>query len=83
MIIVRGTVVTSEFYSENGNDPVGEVRVTKYSTDPKDLDIHDNKKKGFTSVTTTQKFGTRGAPTLKTLTDKKKAINVSYQVNCS
>lgn len=83
-LTVRGTVVTSQFYSENGKEPVGEVTVTKYSNNPKELEIDDeqiSKAKGFASVTTTQKFGTRGAPTLKSVIDNKKAITVSIKTH--
>ncbi|VEN63861.1 unnamed protein product, partial [Callosobruchus maculatus] len=72
---VQGTVVTSEYYSENGEDPVGQISVTKYSTDPKDLGTGDqvsSTNKGLTSVTTTQKFGYKDTPSLKSLTTKKK-----------
>lgn len=74
LILVQGTMITSEYYSENGGEPVGQVSVTKYSTDPRDLgtdeDSIDNK--GITSVTTTQKFGYKDTPSLRTLTNKKK-----------
>lgn len=67
--LVQGTVIRSQYYSENGNEPIGEISVTKYSTDPKDLSDDD---KGIKSITTTQKFGYKGTPSLKTITDKKK-----------
>ncbi|KAK9752686.1 Smoothelin cytoskeleton protein [Popillia japonica] len=70
---VQGTVIRSQFYSENGEEPEGEISVTKFSTDPKDLGrenvIAD---KGVASVTTTQKFGYKGTPSLKTITNKSK-----------
>lgn len=51
---------------------MGEVSVTKYSTDPKDLGSdEDLVKSGITSVTTTQKFGYKDTPSLKTITDNK------------
>lgn len=75
MFLVSGTVVSSQFYSENGGEPVGEISVTKYSTDPKELNIK-NTKKGFAAVTTTQKFGTKDSPTFSTLVNKKKSITV-------
>lgn len=78
LFIVQGTVVRSQFTSENGQEPVGEISVTKYSTDPKDLDSHQDlvKSGDVVSVTTTQKFGQKGTPSIKTVADKKK---VSYQ----
>lgn len=73
--LVQGTVIRSQFYSENGEEPEGEISVTKFSTDPKDLGrenvIAD---KGVASVTTTQKFGYKGTPSLKTITNKSKVI---------
>lgn len=71
---MQGTVVRSEFYSENGQEPIGEVSVTKYSTDPQDLDSHQDlvKSGDVVSVTTTQKFGQKGTPSLKNVVDKKK-----------
>ncbi|XP_018570913.1 titin isoform X2 [Anoplophora glabripennis] len=73
---VQGTVITSEYYSKNGGEPVGQVSVTKYSTDPRDLGTDDDTvdNKGVTSVTTTQKFGYKDTPSLRTLTNKKKEI---------
>ncbi|KAH0998575.1 hypothetical protein HUJ05_013365, partial [Dendroctonus ponderosae] len=73
---VQGTVIRSEYYSENDQEPVGQVSVTKYSTDPRDLEQDgiiavDGK---VSSVTTTQKFGYKDTPSLKSLTDKKKEI---------
>ncbi|XP_066246265.1 serine/arginine repetitive matrix protein 2-like isoform X2 [Euwallacea similis] len=73
---VQGTVIRSEYYSENDNEPVGQVSVTRYSTDPRDLNqdgiISTDGK--VTSVTTTQKFGYKDTPSLRTLTDNKKDI---------
>ncbi|KRT85397.1 hypothetical protein AMK59_390, partial [Oryctes borbonicus] len=68
---VQGTVIRSQYYSENGADPTGEISVTKFSSDPKDLE-EDNvvREKGIASVTTTQKFGYKGTPSLKTITGK-------------
>ncbi|XP_055371492.1 titin isoform X2 [Condylostylus longicornis] len=70
---VTGTIVSESFYSENGHAPVGERKITVYSTDPNDIDEYeanyDNKTRsdsikrescqrdGLTSVTRTQKFG--------------------------
>lgn len=75
--LVQGTVVRSEFHSENGQEPIGEISVTKYSTDPKDLGSSEDleSKEGLTSVTTTQKFGYRGTPSLKSITDSRKAMD--------
>ncbi|XP_060522944.1 serine/arginine repetitive matrix protein 2 isoform X2 [Cylas formicarius] len=64
---VQGTVIESRYYSENGHEPVGHVTVTKYSTDPRDLGQN-----GVVSMTTTQKFGYKDAPTLKMLEDNDK-----------
>lgn len=72
---VKGTIVKSEYYSENGKEPVGEISVTKYSSDPKDLGSSENLKgKGVASVTTTQKFGYKDAPSLKSLTTDEDEI---------
>ncbi|CAG9773679.1 unnamed protein product [Ceutorhynchus assimilis] len=75
-IKVQGTVIRSEYYSENDQEPVGQVSVTKYSNDPRDLDqdgpvSSDGK---VTSVTTTQKFGYKDTPSLRSLTNNKKQI---------
>lgn len=72
--LVQGTVIRSEYYSENGEEPVGQVSITKYSTDPKDLGTDEEivNNKGLTSVTTTQKFGYKGTPSLSSLTNNKK-----------
>lgn len=77
LFAVEGTVVRSEFYSENGEEPVGEISVTKYSTDPKDLAPHDDfvKSGDVISVTTTQRFGQKGTPSLKSVVEKKRAGN--------
>nr|CAH7740063.1 unnamed protein product [Callosobruchus chinensis] len=83
---VQGTVVTSEYYSENGEEPVGQISVTKYSTDPKDLGTGDqlsSTNKGLTSVTTTQKFGYKDTPSLKSLTSKKKEIKSTEESKTS
>ncbi|XP_044735500.1 microtubule-associated protein futsch isoform X2 [Chrysoperla carnea] len=62
---VRGTVVSSSYYSENGSEPVGEVTVTQYSSDPNELGIDTSRNKqrlhGLAAITTTQKFG-RNSP---------------------
>ena len=72
---VQGTVIQSHYYSEDGHEPVGEVTVTKYSTDPDDFDTDTasstKREKGITSVTTTQKFGYKGTPTLESVLDTK------------
>lgn len=72
--LVQGTVIRSQFYSENGAEPEGEISITEYSTDPNDLKAGApvTREKGITSVTTTQKFGYKGTPALKTLTGKDK-----------
>lgn len=73
-------MIRSQYYSENGKEPVGEVSVTKYSTDPKDLGSdEDLVRRGITSITTTQKFGSKDAPSFKTVTDNKK---VKYLLAC-
>ncbi|CAG9856982.1 unnamed protein product [Phyllotreta striolata] len=66
---VQGTFVSGEYYSENGQEPVGQITVTEYSNDPKDLgsDAPSTGKDFITSVTTTQKFGYDDAPSLKSL----------------
>lgn len=74
IVLVQGTVIRSEYYSENDQEPVGQVSVTKYSTDPRDLNQDgvvsaDGK---VTSITTTQKFGYKDTPSLKSLTGNKK-----------
>ncbi|XP_057654880.1 mucin-2 isoform X1 [Diorhabda carinulata] len=70
---VQGTFVKSEYYSENGNAPVGQISVTKYSTDPRDLSTEEQIQNNdlITSVTTTQQFGYENTPSLETLTNKK------------
>lgn len=70
---VQGTVIQSEYYSKNGDEPIGQISVTKYSNDPKTT----GKTNGLNSVTTTQKFGYKDTPSLKSLTNEsgtKKAI---------
>ncbi|KAF2898002.1 hypothetical protein ILUMI_08167, partial [Ignelater luminosus] len=69
---VQGTVIRSHYYSENGQEPIGEISVTKYSTDPRDLEGNAEDRNGLVSVTTTQKFGTKGTPSYRTITDKKR-----------
>ncbi|RZC42027.1 uncharacterized protein BDFB_007720, partial [Asbolus verrucosus] len=70
---VQGTMIRSQYYSENGEEPVGEISVTTYSSDPRDLGRNDDvKRKGITSITTTQKFGYKDTPSLKNLTSSKK-----------
>ncbi|KAL1497754.1 hypothetical protein ABEB36_008657 [Hypothenemus hampei] len=73
---VQGTIIRSEYYSENDQEPVGQVSVTKYSTDPRDLNqdgvVSSNGK--MSSITTTQKFGYKDTPSLKSLSDNKKKI---------
>lgn len=52
---------------------MGEISVTKYSSDPHDLGQDDLiKTKGVASVTTTQKFGYKGTPSFRNISDKKK-----------
>lgn len=73
LTLVKGTVITSEYHSENGQEPVGQISVTKYSSDPKDFGrSNETTKKGITSITTTQKFGYRDTPSLKSLTSSQK-----------
>ncbi|XP_050513156.1 titin [Diabrotica virgifera virgifera] len=71
---VQGTFITSEYYSENGQEPVGQISVTNYSTDPRDLSTEEQiqNNKLVTSVTTTQKFGYEDSPSLETLTKNKR-----------
>ncbi|XP_066151811.1 serine/arginine repetitive matrix protein 2-like isoform X2 [Euwallacea fornicatus] len=82
---VQGTVIQSEYYSENDNEPVGQVSVTRYSTDPRDLNqdgiISSDGK--VTSVTTTQKFGYKNTPSLRSLTDNRKEICDSTEKSSS
>ncbi|XP_076251085.1 uncharacterized protein LOC143190423 isoform X3 [Rhynchophorus ferrugineus] len=75
---VQGTVVSSEYYSENGQEPVGQISVTKYSTDPRDLEEEGmiTTDGEVTSVTTTQKFGYKDTPSLKNLTGSKKTKEI-------
>ncbi|CAG9833010.1 unnamed protein product [Diabrotica balteata] len=70
---VQGTFITSEYYSENGQEPVGQISVTNYSTDPRDLSTEEQIQNNnlVTSVTTTQKFGYEDSPSLETLTNKR------------
>lgn len=79
-------MITSEYHSENGQEPVGQISVTKYSSDPKDFGKNDDStKKGITSITTTQKFGYKDTPSLKSLTSSQKVsffLNVSFCDNC-
>lgn len=65
-------MIRSQYYSENGQEPVGEISVTKYSSDPRDLGRNDAKTEGITSITTTQKFGYKDTPSLKNLSSKTK-----------
>ncbi|KAK4874661.1 hypothetical protein RN001_014021 [Aquatica leii] len=77
---VQGTVIKSHYYSENGHEPVGEVSVTKYSTDPSDFegDIVDETG-GLVSVTTTKKFGAKGTPTYRAIEDKEDSGEDSHE----
>lgn len=68
---VQGTVIKSHYYSENGEEPRGEISVTKYSNNPNDFEGDVENRDGLVSVTTTQKFGTKGTPTYNTIVDKK------------
>lgn len=82
---VRGTVVSSSYYSENGSEPVGEVTVTQYSSDPNELGIDTSRNKqrlhGLAAITTTQKFG-RNSPAAvsNTRTTPLKAITTGNKV---
>nr|XP_022906552.1 titin-like [Onthophagus taurus] len=79
---VQGTVIQSQYYSENGQEPIGEVSVTKYSSDPKDLENKEFKtEKGISSITTTQKFGYKGTPSLKTIKNKGVEIEESSKTS--
>ncbi|XP_050309144.1 titin isoform X5 [Anthonomus grandis grandis] len=84
-IKVQGTVIRSEYYSENDQEPVGQISVTKYSSDPNDLrqDGPVSMDGNVTSVTTTQKFGYKDTPSLKTLTNNKKEICDSTEKSTS
>lgn len=62
---------------------MGEVSITKYSTDPRDLGSEGDVVRGseVTSVTTTQKFGYKGTPSLKNITGgAKKVLAVTHLV---
>ncbi|KAK9883725.1 hypothetical protein WA026_001913 [Henosepilachna vigintioctopunctata] len=77
---VQGTVVSSQYYSETGKEPIGQISVTKYSSDPKDLGSNENltyQDEGILSITTTQKFGFDDAPSLKQLTNSEGDIRDS------
>lgn len=63
--------------------------MTKYSSDPTDLeDISGvNEKDGLVSVTTTQKFGTKGAPSLDKALGKEVSLKhvflfTNISINC-
>lgn len=76
--LVQGTVIRSEYYSENDQEPVGQVSITKYSTDPRDLEQDGVSMDGkLNSVTTTQKFGYKDTPSLRSLTDKRKVSHTT------
>ncbi|XP_063904658.1 titin-like isoform X2 [Zophobas morio] len=78
---VQGTVIRSQYYSENGQEPIGEISVTKYSSDPRDLGRNENvNTKGVTSVTTTQKFGYKDTPSLSSLTSSKKKKEICEKI---
>ncbi|XP_055845795.1 titin isoform X3 [Episyrphus balteatus] len=81
---VTGTVITEKYYSENGAEPVGERKVTVYSTNPEDLvdletqyDRRDSEtvkreklsKDGVTTVTKVQKIGKYKPGEIPSLTD--------------
>ncbi|XP_055912995.1 mucin-2 isoform X8 [Eupeodes corollae] len=81
---VTGTVITEKYYSENGAEPVGERKVTVYSTNPEDLvdmetqyDRRDSEtvkreklsKDGLTTVTKVQKIGKYKPGEIPSLTD--------------
>ncbi|XP_044759033.1 microtubule-associated protein futsch isoform X2 [Coccinella septempunctata] len=73
---VQGTVISSQYYSETGKEPVGQISVTKYSSDPRDLgsDEHSTRNGDILSVTTTQKYGYDDTPSLKQLTSTDQEI---------
>lgn len=52
---------------------MGQISVTKYSTDPKDLSTNEQIENNnfITSVTTTQKFGYEDTPSLDALTSSR------------
>ncbi|XP_072394526.1 uncharacterized protein [Diabrotica undecimpunctata] len=79
---VQGTFITSEYYSENGQEPVGQISVTNYSTDPRDLSTEEQIQNNnlVTSVTTTQKFGYEDSPSLETLTNKRTTKQIEDSV---
>lgn len=70
LISVQGTVISSQYYSETGKEPVGQISVTKYSSDPRDLGSDEDLSQNgdILSVTTTQKYGYDNSPSLKQLT---------------
>ncbi|XP_045477090.1 microtubule-associated protein futsch-like isoform X2 [Harmonia axyridis] len=71
---VHGTVMTSQYYSETGKEPVGEISYTEYSSDPRDLGVDENSTQNgeILSITTTQKYGYDDSPSLSQLTSTKK-----------
>ena len=74
-------MIRSQYYSENGQEPIGEISVTKYSSDPRDLGRNENvNTKGVTSVTTTQKFGYKDTPSLSSLTSSKKKKEICEKI---
>ncbi|CAH1109288.1 unnamed protein product [Psylliodes chrysocephalus] len=79
---VQGTVIQSQYYSENGQEPVGQISVTKYSTDPKDLSTNEQIENNnfITSVTTTQKFGYEDTPSLDALTSSRMNTQIEDSV---
>ncbi|CAH1154637.1 unnamed protein product [Phaedon cochleariae] len=82
---IQGTVMRSEFYSENGDEPVGQVAVTKFSTDPDDLNTNDYhvNDQGVSSVTMVQQFGMKGAPMKNAISDKRSKQNRKEQTTSS
>ncbi|KAL3274697.1 hypothetical protein HHI36_016074 [Cryptolaemus montrouzieri] len=73
---VQGTVISSQYYSETGKEPIGQISVTKYSSNPRDLEPNGDfsNDDGILSITTTQKFGFDDAPSLDELTNSGEEI---------
>lgn len=71
--------MTSQYYSETGKEPVGEISYTEYSSDPRDLGVDENSTQNgeILSITTTQKYGYDDSPSLSQLTSTKK---VSFEM---
>lgn len=73
MISVQGTVIHSHFYAENGQQPIGQVSVTKYSTDPRNLKAagYAEETNDLISVTTTKKYRTSDTGNSKKTNERK------------